>query len=275
MGRGCHRPLRSAPGAGGRVTGRQPVCLLSGAGSSFGEAFCEAFRDRYRIAALWHRRSPAVGQVGRGEVLAVQADLLKPGEVQRAVQAARGELGDIDIVVNATGYRRWRDFADDDDLAASLAMHMDLNVRVPIEVTLAVFRQCWAGRRVENQLRHRCAVNVSSTAGSHVYAGWGQGCYSASKAALNLASGHLATELISHGVRVNVIAPNTFPGIVSWKRLFDGVQTVLETSSSGRILVLDKDHSSWLCFDGSSAAPEAFSCIAPDRLLHPAEADGR
>jgi len=103
----------------------------------------------------------------------------------------------------------------------------------------------------------------------------GQGCYSASKAALNLASGHLATELISHGVRVNVIAPNTFPGIVSWKRLFDGVQTVLETSSSGQILVLDKDHSSWLYFDGSSAAPEVFSCIAPDRLLHSAEADGR
>ena len=235
---------------------QQKVCLLTGAGSSFGEAFCSAFLDRFRIAAIWHRRVPMIALGDRAKVLALQADLSRSDEVQRAVKTVCGELGDIDIVVNATGYRRWCPLADDDDLVSNMAMHFDLNVRVPLDVRLAVLRQCWAGRCDENRLRGRCAVNISSTAGSHVYAGWGQGCYSASKAALNLASCHLAAELGSDGIRVNTVAPNTFPAIVSWERLFNGVLTVIDGDSSGQILVLDGDRSFWLRFGGVSAEPE-------------------
>lgn len=238
---------------------QRQTCLLTGAGSSFGEAFCMAFRDRFRIAAIWHQNLPMIASIGHGKVLALQADLSRSDEVQRAVQTICEELGDIDIVVNATGYRQWRPLADDDNLASNMAIHFDLNVRVPLDVTLTVLRQCWAGRCAENRLRGRCAVNISSTAGSHVYTGWGQGCYSASKAALNLASCHLAAELDSDGIRVNTVAPNTFPAIVSWERLLDGVLTVIDGDSSGQILVLDADRSFWLRFGGVSAEPEVIA----------------
>jgi NAD(P)-dependent dehydrogenase (short-subunit alcohol dehydrogenase family) len=243
---------------------QQKVCLLTGAGSSFGEAFCSAFSDRFRIAAVWHQHRPMIALKDRTKVLTLQADLSRSDQVQRAVQAVCEELGDIDIVVNATGYRQWCPLADDDDLASNMAIHFDLNVRVPLDVTLAVLRQCWAGRCDENRLRGRCAVNISSTAGSHVYPGWGQGCYSAAKAALNLASCHLAAELGSDGIRVNAVAPNTFPAIVSWERLLNGVLAVIDGDASGQVLVLDADRSFWLRFDGISAEPEVIA--RPDSL---------
>jgi NAD(P)-dependent dehydrogenase (short-subunit alcohol dehydrogenase family) len=242
------------------VTGQQ-VCLLTGAASSFGEAFCQAFADRFRIAAVWHRDSPLIALRDPAQVLTLQADLSRPEEAERVVRACCEELGAIDIVVNAIGYRHWRPFPEDEDLAANMAMHFDLNVRVPLEVTLAVLRQCWAGRADDNRLRRRSVVNISSTAGSHVYAGWGQGCYSASKAALNLASCHLAAELSPDGIRVNAVAPNTFPAIVSWERLLDGVRTVIDGDSSGQILVLDAAESFWLRFCGDSVVPGAAAAL--------------
>ncbi len=54
-------------------------------------------------------------------------------------------------------------------------------------------------------------MNISSTAGIYIYPGHGQSIYSASKAALNYLSMHMGDEFSSIGVRVNALAPTSFP----------------------------------------------------------------
>ena len=48
-----------------------------------------------------------------------------------------------------------------------------------------------------------------------MYPDLGQALYASSKAALNHLTYHLASELWDIGVRVNAVAPDTFPGRVS------------------------------------------------------------
>ena len=59
---------------------------------------------------------------------------------------------------------------------------------------------------------NRNVVNISSTAGHFVYEDLGQGLYATSKAALDHLTYHLASEFWDLGIRVNAVAPDTFPG---------------------------------------------------------------
>src|SRR5207253_8964681 len=94
-----------------------------------------------------------------------------------------------------------------------------LNVVAPLALVAEVGRRLWLTDLEENRYRNRCVVNVSSSAGIYVYPGYGQGMYSASKAALNILTRHLAAELEPIGVRANVLAPDAFPGRVPIARV--------------------------------------------------------
>jgi NAD(P)-dependent dehydrogenase (short-subunit alcohol dehydrogenase family) len=88
-------------------------------------------------------------------------------------------------------------------------------------------------------------INLSSSAGSRVYPGYGQGLYSASKAALDFVTSHLAAELAPVGVRVNALAPNTFPGIVTTELVLDRLLHLADGTMTGKILLLDAADESW------------------------------
>ena len=86
---------------------------------------------------------------------------------------------------------------------------------------------------------NRNIVNVSSTSGAYVFAG--QGGYSASKAALNMLTCHMADEFAAIGIRVNAVAPDTFPQRVSTESVCDAIARVDQQPISGRLLLLEAE----------------------------------
>jgi NAD(P)-dependent dehydrogenase (short-subunit alcohol dehydrogenase family) len=75
-------------------------------------------------------------------------------------------------------------------------------------------------------------------AGVKVYRGLGQSVYAASKAALNQLTLHMADEYRSFGIRVNAIAPDSFPRIVSVKSVVAVVRRVDKGDMTGKILIV-------------------------------------
>ena len=119
--------------------------------------------------------------------------------------------------------------------AADLQRQLTLNTVVPIQLAAAVARRCWVQ---DDRAARRHIINISSTSGLHVYPDLGQGVYSASKAALNYLTCHLAHELAPFGVRANALCPGSFPYQVSTERVADAIVEMDEASDgySGRVV---------------------------------------
>lgn len=231
----------------------RPVCLLTGAGGRLGSAFCRRYSNRYQIIAVWHRRRPVASTQGqrlldplepdrrlaanRHPVHDIQADLRSDAEIERLVKAVSSRYGRIDVVINAAVAGVWTPLLNGHSRVTDVTASLCLNVAAPLVLVAEVARQIWQRNPSENLAKNRCVVNVSSTAGVYVYPWYGQGVYSASKAALNILTRHLAAELEPLGVRANVLAPDAFPGRVPITQVLDGVVRLAEGDFSGRILL--------------------------------------
>ncbi len=208
--------------------GERRVCLLTGAGGTLGDAFCRAYRDRYDIVAVCRTRVPAAPSQEEwfidplapdeslpendSRIFVVRADLTRAGEAERVVDLALARYGAVDLLVNAAAHARMlpRGVVDGEAALAEFDPHFALNVGVPLRLATRLAQRCWLHADRDNRARNRNVVNVSSVSGSRVYPG-GQAIYSASKAALDQLTRHLAAEFAEFGVRVNAVAPNSFP----------------------------------------------------------------
>jgi len=74
-----------------------------------------------------------------------------------------------------------------------------------------------------------------------IYSGSGQSVYSASKAALNFLTWHMAEEFRAFGVRVNATAPDAFPRLISTDSVADSIVRLEAGTLSGKVLVLNKE----------------------------------
>ena len=113
------------------------------------------------------------------------------------------------------------------------------HVVAPLRLTAAAYRRAWSDQREANVARHRSVVNVSSISGQNVYPNEGQSVYAASKAALDHLSAHMALELGPVGIRVNAVAANSFPSVVSTDRVVDAIVALDQGSSTGGLLLVD------------------------------------
>lgn len=238
------------------------VCLLTGASGRLGTAFCRRFASRYDIVAVYRTRVPRlVSQVatlvdpidpgsapadGHHPVFAVRADLDDDGDIDRLVEVALARFGRIDLLVNAAAYTTREPALDSRLFPVSLERHLQTNVLAPARLALAVSRAFWQDRADANRAANRNVVNVSSTAGLYVYPDLGQSAYGTSKAALNFLTMHQASEFRVLNVRVNALAPNTFPHLVPTSQVVDAVARLDDGDMTGRILVLDSDAESLL-----------------------------
>lgn len=243
------------------------MCLLTGAGGTLGNAFCQAYRDQYEIVAVCRHRAPAVASQDEWyvdplapeadsltpgaevpenahRVFVVRADLERDGEAERVVDIALARYERVDLLVNAAAYARWhaQGFVDGDVLLDSMARHFLLNVEVPLRLATRLAQRFWMHRDLDNRAANRNIVNVSSIAATRVYPG-GQGAYAASKAALNQLTRHLAAEFGEFGVRANALAPNSFPSIVSTESVAKAIARLDGETVTGRVLALDADAS--------------------------------
>jgi len=239
-------------------TGERRVCLLTGAGGTLGNAFCQAYGAQYDIVAVCRRRAPAVpsqdewfvdplepeADVAENDsrVFVVYSDLEKDGQVERVVDIALAKYGRVDLLVNNAVYWQFhaQGIVDGDVVLDSLARHFAVNVGIPLRFATRLAQRFWLTRDVENRAHNRNIVNVSSVSGSRVDSG-GQAAYGASKAALNHLTRHLAAEFRAFGVRANALAPNSFPSIVSTDSVAKAIARLDSDTVSGKVLVIDAD----------------------------------
>jgi len=238
------------------LNGERPVCLLTGASGRFGTAFSRMYASRYDIGGVYHRHElsvptrnqrcidPLRPNGGRKRnahpLFDICADLTRPGEIERVVELTLARYGRIDILINAAAHSVWAPMLGSDRLDESLERQFLLNVIAPLRLARRIADEYWRGRRDENEQVQRSVINVSSTAGLYVYPGSGQSAYSASKAALNHMTWHMALEFSDIGIRVNAVAPNSFPKIVPTRRVCQAVRDLVEGDLTGKIVVVDR-----------------------------------
>lgn len=235
------------------------MCLLTGAGGRLGGALLRAQRDRMRFVAVYRTRlpdaatqfavpfDPLAGEPvrssvsARGGTYAVRADLREPGAVRRIVELALARYDRIDHVVNAAADSAFHGSTlEAAHVADRLAEQLLLNALTPALLASEVARAFWRERADENRALRRSVVNVSSISGVNVYSGGGQGGYSASKAALQFITCHMAADYEPIGVRVNALAPDRFPGAITTEAVADAVGTLVGGSATGKIHLLDR-----------------------------------
>ena len=116
-----------------------------------------------------------------------------------------------------------------------------MNVIVPMRISSAVAGQFWSDHIPENRSSNRNVINMSSVSGQSLYLGEGQSVYSASKAALDQLTGHMAHEFAAINVRVNSVAPNSFPTNVAVQRVVRAIETLDRSLDNGTIVIVDGD----------------------------------
>lgn len=224
------------------------VCLLTGASGTFGRAFIERCAPEWRIVAVHHTSpihyatqdqslvDPLAPEtpLAAPAVHAMKADLSRPEEISRVVTETLAEYGRIDLLVNAAAVRHWGPLLSPESLDSAGHM-LDLNVLVPLRFALAVAQGFWMADPDANIRDRRNVVNISSTAGLYVYPDTGQALYATSKAALNHLTYHMATEFWDLGVRVNAVAPDTFPGRVAVSEVVDAVLALDKSEATGEV----------------------------------------
>lgn len=232
------------------------VCLLTGAAGRFGTAFLEKHLGHYAFAAVVHRAPiTAVGTdcarlvdplapaaklpENSGEVFQVRADLSTPAGVEYAVELALARYGRIDVVVNAATYWQIGGLLHTDAILDTAPEQLWLNTIMPVKLGVEVARQFWRSRADENRRENRNIINISTTSAGRQQYNAGQSLYSASKAALNVASAHMAAEFELIGVRVNAVTPRAFHALPADK-VAELVRQIDEAKYSGKICLVDE-----------------------------------
>lgn len=232
----------------------QRVCLFTGASGRLGTMFCRLYGHRYRIAAVHHTRrtvqspqmcwsvdpfDPSLREpISVPGFAALEADLSDARQVPRVVEFALDTFGRVDVLVNAAAMAHCAPLFGH-DATLDVARLFGVNVLAPLQLAVQLVDRFWGTRAQENTATNRNIVNVSSTSGTYVFAG--QGGYSASKAALNMLTCHMADELSPIGIRVNALAPDSFPQSVSTESVCDAIARVDQGSLNGKLLLLERE----------------------------------
>jgi NAD(P)-dependent dehydrogenase (short-subunit alcohol dehydrogenase family) len=244
------------------VNPNRKVCLFTGAGGALGEMFCRMFGAHYDIVAVLGRRVPQIVTQhqwwvdplmpnaplveNRSGVYAIQADLTDEADLRRVVEVTLARFERIDVLVNAAAVGFWAPMLDGGQLLETAQQQFETHVILPLRLSTLIADYFWRDREAENRQYNRAVVNISSTAGIYIYPGFGQSIYSASKAALNYLSMHMGDEFNNIGVRVNALAPTSFPSLIPTEIAAEGIRRLAESDANGRILILDVNGERWL-----------------------------
>ena len=168
------------------------MCVVTGSTGGIGLAVARLLAEEGARVVTSGRSEEAPGI---GESLHVAGDLSKPGEPERLVGAAAGELGGLDCLVNNVGVARIAAFEDvsDDEWNQYWQLNVMSYIRA-IRAALPALRE-----------RGGTIVNVSSTAGKRPSTGMPH--YSVVKAAVLSLSRLVADLYAKDGIRCNAVTP--------------------------------------------------------------------
>ena len=199
-----------------RLAGK--VALITGASTGIGAATARVFVGEGARVVLVARREARLRQTAdeldaADRVLALPADVARPDQVERAVDAAVGRFGRLDVVVSNAGILRVRPFTDIDD------EEWDEMLAVNLTGSFLVCRA--AARRMVAQGDGGSIVVVAST--NATVAEPGMAHYNASKGGLLMLTRSMAVDLAPYGIRVNTVSPGTILSEITRPMLDAGV----------------------------------------------------
>ncbi len=182
-----------------RLAGK--IAIVTGAARGFGEGIARAFAREGALLVLADLDAAGAvrlaGEIGPAAI-AIAADVSRGPDVEAIVAAALARFGGLDIVVNNAGTtHRNRPMLEVDE--ETFDRVYDVNVK----------SLYWMARAAVPVLRAQgrggSIINIGSTAGIRPRPGlvW----YSGSKAAVNVMSMCMASELASDNIRVNSVCP--------------------------------------------------------------------
>ena len=198
----------------GRLSGR--VALVTGGGTGICRGIALAFaREGADVAITSRKEEHLSGTVKELEALgaralAVAADVRDPDALGRAVEAAAGALGGLDVLVNGAAGNFLCKAEDLSPNGFGTVVDIDLK---------GTFHAC---RAALPHLKKRGGVILSISATLHYGATPMQLHVSAAKAGIDALTRNLAAEWGPYGIRVVGIAPGAIEGTEGVKRLLAG-----------------------------------------------------
>jgi len=182
---------------------KDKVVVVTGGSRGIGRAIALAFAARGASVAIMYeknhdaaRRTMEEIKAGGASGMALCCDIRAWESVNDAVAKIKGQLGEIDILINCAGLVR-------DSLLASMPAE---DWRTVVETNLNGAFYCMRVV-VEGMVLRRAGriINMSSISGKR--GGRGQANYAASKAGLNALTRAAALELAPKNITVNAVAP--------------------------------------------------------------------
>ena len=229
------------------------MCVVTGVSGALGRSFVQRCFKRFHLVGIHNNHEidfatqnqifvdpitlSASFEENAHPLFTIQADLSDEKAVNGVCAQVLERFRRVDVLINIAALRRWSQLLEPFALREAELM-FSVNILAPLRLAIGFAEKFWSTRRDENIALDRHVLNISDTAGIYVYPDLGQCLYSASKAALNYATYHLASELWEIGIRVNALAPDTFPAIVPTERVVDEMVALDESHDTGRLVIV-------------------------------------
>ena len=180
------------------------VAVITGGGSGIGEATARRFAaEGARVAICGRTREKldttvAESEGEAGEIIAIEADVADPNDMQRLYQEVDERWGRLDIVFAHAGINGvW---APIEELEPK-----EWNRTIQINLSGTFYTVKYGVSLLKRQ--GGAIIITSSINGTTRFSGLGASAYSASKAGQMAFMKLMALELAEHGIRVNAICP--------------------------------------------------------------------
>lgn len=227
------------------------IVAITGAAEGIGASTAHAFAAQGASLALVDLNEAGIAKVsaalpaGRGQTIAVHADVTDPQSVAAAVARINADLGGLDVLINcAGGYGRLASVEDTsiDEWDQTIALNLR-SVFLFTKAAIPSLKRSKAGR----------IINVASISGRTVFAN-SSPAYGAAKAGVIQFTRFLAYQLGPHNITANVIAPiTTLTARVAALRTKEDVERIASQVPLRR-LAIPEDHAHAMLFLASDGA---------------------